>query len=287
MIEKHKCCPRLLVIITRLNSRSIYTKSSWKTLKNWWPPYGILLKMRCLFRPPLPSRVLVWPFLRTTTNGIVPKIIKVLFDCILVHFGGSGNTMKVLQKHLRQIEENFSRLPFYAVKIKLAEVEPLDDTISWPQSVKKFKKYVVNSKCVFRIDLVLKENDGTSIAHLTDTHGLEVGQHMLNLRAAKPIGLCISVKEVYRRAHPALSLDIPDPSSDTQSIINHLRRGDFVTLAVSKAWERLCWFPHLFWKRSTPRLWRICRRSWILTEIHRTRRIPSVRPLAPVRPIVP
>jgi len=84
---------------------------------------------------------------------------------------------------------------------------------------------------------------------------------MLNLRAAKPIGLRTSVKELYRRAPSAQSPDIPDPSSDTQSIINHLRKGDVVTLAVTKAWEQLCWLPHLSWKRSTPRLRRSFRRS--------------------------
>ncbi len=48
--------------------------------------------------------------------------------------------MKVSRKHLRQMDIFFLRLPFYAVKTKFADVEPLDDAISWPQSVKeKFK----------------------------------------------------------------------------------------------------------------------------------------------------
>ncbi len=72
---------------------------------------------------------------------------------------------------------------------------------------------------------------------LINEHGLEVGQYLLNLRAAKPIGLRTWVKELYRRAHPPQSPAIPEPSSDTQSIVNHLRRSDVVKLEVTKAWE--------------------------------------------------
>jgi len=39
------------------------------------------------------------------------------------------------------MKEDLARCPFYAVKSKLADVEPLDGTTNWPQNVKeKFAK---------------------------------------------------------------------------------------------------------------------------------------------------
>ena len=80
---------------------------------------------------------------------------------------------------------------------------------------------------------LVREEEGIRFVRLVNEHGLEVGKYVLNLRAAKPIGLRTRVKELYLRAHPPQSPAIPEPSSDTQSIVNHLRRSDVVKLEVT------------------------------------------------------
>jgi len=119
------------------------------------------------------------------------QIVKVLPDGIRIHYVDFGNTISMpnTPEHLRMMERHISEPPFYATKVKLANVLPLNGTSWEPDNRLKFKELVEDRP--FLMELV-QMDAGVMCIQLKDKNGLDVITHLLQKDLVKKATVEIS-----------------------------------------------------------------------------------------------
>ncbi|XP_046464135.1 uncharacterized protein LOC124209928 isoform X5 [Daphnia pulex] len=106
------------------------------------------------------------------------QILKVLPGKIKIRYVDFGNTISMpnTPESLRKMEHHISEPPFYATKVKLADVLPLNGT-SWEPDVRlKFKELVENQPFLME---VVQMDAGVMCVRLKDQNGLNLSTRLL------------------------------------------------------------------------------------------------------------
>jgi hypothetical protein len=106
------------------------------------------------------------------------QLLKVLPGKIKIRYVDFGNTISMpnTPESLRKMEHHISEPPFYATKVKLADVLPLNGT-SWEPDVRlKFKELVENQPFLME---VVQMDAGVMFVRLKDKNGLNLSTRLL------------------------------------------------------------------------------------------------------------
>ncbi|XP_046653473.1 uncharacterized protein LOC124344087 [Daphnia pulicaria] len=112
------------------------------------------------------------------------QILKVLSDGIGIRYVDFGNTVQMPNSSelCRMMEHSLSEYPFYAIKVKLADVVPVNGS-SWDTDTnRKFKDIVLNQ--AFLMECVQLDADAMSV-RLKNPDGVDLVSHLLHENLVK------------------------------------------------------------------------------------------------------
>lgn len=122
-------------------------------------------------------------------NWYRARVMKVCPDGIVVGYVDFGNKMKLpnTRENLRQMEMALSQDPFYAVQVKLDDVQPTTDGDLWPPQIRERFKDLMESN-PFTMKLVRVEENGVFVVRLKSLdNGVDVSELLIEKRWAKPL----------------------------------------------------------------------------------------------------